>query len=193
MEQIGRLSLADSAGPLGGRYGDGKLEIDLFDESFTITRDSIVDSLGKRPGFDIIVILSRYILMCPEKAFKPGDWVSFRDFKDSGPLTTYFGNDIEKAVSGHFAGRQADLKSACTALGGVHPEVDAAYDLSFEFRALPKAGMILLFNDADDEFPAGCSVLFESRTEKYLDAECIAMLGAQLAARLRLHSAIRPE
>jgi hypothetical protein len=30
-----------------------------------------------------------------------------------------------------------------------------------------------------------CTVLFERRAEKYLDAECLAMLGWQLFIRLR--------
>jgi hypothetical protein len=37
--------------------------------------------------------------------------------------------------------------------------------------------MLLLFNDKDDEFPAQCSVLFEKRAEKFLDMECLAMVG----------------
>jgi hypothetical protein len=43
----------------------------------------------------------------------------------------------------------------------------------------------MLFNDADDEFPAKCSVLFPARTEAYLDAECIAMLGTLLFRKLK--------
>jgi hypothetical protein len=43
----------------------------------------------------------------------------------------------------------------------------------------------MLFNDADEEFPATCCVLFESRAETYLDMECIAMLGRQLFIHLK--------
>ena len=45
------------------------------------------------------------------------------------------------------------------------------------FDALPKIPMLLLFNDKDDEFPAQCSVLFENRAQKFLDMECLAMVG----------------
>jgi len=37
--------------------------------------------------------------------------------------------------------------------------------------------LLLLFNDKDDEFPAQGSVLFEKRAEKFLDMECLAMVG----------------
>ena len=39
--------------------------------------------------------------------------------------------------------------------------------------------------DEDEEFSAKCSVLFEARAEKYLDAECIAMIGWQLFSHLK--------
>ena len=45
------------------------------------------------------------------------------------------------------------------------------------YPALPKVPMLLLFNDKDDEFPAQCSVLFEKRAKKFLDMECLAMVG----------------
>jgi hypothetical protein len=54
-----------------------------------------------------------------------------------------------------------------------------------QFNALPRVPVLLLFNDADDEFPAHCSLLFEGRAEKYLDAECLAILGMLLSVYLR--------
>lgn len=185
LEQIQSLSFETIAGPLGARFHNGILEIDIFNEPYTISKDGILDRSLHQPGFDICVILSRYLVMCPEGSFEKNRWVSFRDFKDSGPLTTYFANDIETYVARHFSGRTAELKKAAESLGGYPAEIDVTYDLVFRFNALPEIGMILLFNDADDEFKAGCSILFESRTEKYLDAECIAMLGWQLVHRLR--------
>jgi len=43
----------------------------------------------------------------------------------------------------------------------------------------------MLFNDQDEDFPARCSLLFEKRAERYLDMECLAMMGWVLAAWLR--------
>jgi len=49
----------------------------------------------------------------------------------------------------------------------------------------------MLFNDTDDEFAAQCAVLFERRAEKYLDMECLAMVGMLLFEYLKL-SADKP-
>jgi hypothetical protein len=43
----------------------------------------------------------------------------------------------------------------------------------------------MLFNDADEEFPAQCAVLFERRAENYLDMECLAMVGMLLFEYLK--------
>jgi hypothetical protein len=54
-----------------------------------------------------------------------------------------------------------------------------------QFEALPQIPVILLFNDADDEFPAQSSVLFERKAEKYLDPECLSMAGRLLFTCLK--------
>ena len=45
--------------------------------------------------------------------------------------------------------------------------------------------VLLLFNDTDEEFAAQSTVLFERRAEKYLDAECLAMVGMLLYEYLK--------
>ena len=40
-------------------------------------------------------------------------------------------------------------------------------------------------NDEDEGFPPHCSLLFEKHADKYLDAECLAILGMLLSTYLR--------
>ena len=83
-----------------------------------------------------------------------------------------------------FTGRPGALHQAAAGLGGQAPTDSFPHDLALAIPALPKVPLLLLFTDADDEFPAACSVLFERRAAAYLDMECLAMLGMQLARRL---------
>jgi hypothetical protein len=110
--------------------------------------------------------------------------VSFKDFRDAAPLIASFGNTVERAIARAFAGRLDELRYAAASLGGGAPPGAFPYDLARLIPALPKVPVLLLFNDADAEFPAACSVLFERRAAAYLDMECLAMLGMQLARRL---------
>ena len=73
------------------------------------------------------------------------------------------------------------LAKACIALGGRLYEAELSYQLKYCFYGLPKVPVILLFNDAEEEFASQCTVLFERRAEAYLDMESLAMLGTTLA------------
>jgi hypothetical protein len=50
--------------------------------------------------------------------------------------------------------------------------------------ALPRVPLFIVFYDADAEFPATCSVLFERRADVYLDMESLGVLGARFVDRL---------
>ncbi|MBT8369022.1 MAG: DUF3786 domain-containing protein, partial [Deltaproteobacteria bacterium] len=109
----------------------------------------------------------------------------FKDFKDAAPFAGAFINYTEAPLANHFAGDLVRLEAAARALNGQPPTADFPYDLCVQFAALPKVPVLLLFNDADEEFTARCAVLFERRAEKYLDMECLAMVGTQLFERLK--------
>ena len=185
LSQLRKLSFASIAPKSGAVFADDRLHIPLFDRTFEVSSTGIAGADGRRPSYDVCVILSRYLLLCPEEPVQGKNWMSFKDFKDSRPLHTYFANDVERAMAAHFSGRIDALKMACAALGGYAPDLQVAYDLAMQFDALPMIPVVLLFNDADEEFPAKCRVLYVARTEAYLDAECIAMLGTLLFRRLK--------
>jgi hypothetical protein len=94
-------------------------------------------------------------------------------------------NEVERAIGSCFSGGLDELMNASRRLGGYAPAIDVKNDFAVQFDALPRVPVIMLYNDADEEFPAKCTILFESRAEKYLDAECIAMLGSQLFRQLK--------
>lgn len=185
LEQLREISFKSVAHNLGAKIVGNRIKIPFFINEYEVSLEGIADPSGKKPSHDICVILSKYILLCPDTPPKEHDWVSFRNFKDSGPLISYFTNDVERAIGSYFSGRLNDLRKASDTLGGYPPALEIKYDFAIQFDALPMIPVIMLYNDADEEFSAKCSVLFESRAEKYLDAECIAMLGWQLFRHLK--------
>ena len=183
--QLENISFKSIVPNLGGKTQESIIKMPLFGKNYEISSAGITGPSGKKPIYDICVILSKYLLLCPDVPQKENAWVSFRDFKDSGPLTNYFNNDVEDSIAAYFKGKLDRLRKASKTLSGYPPDLDVNYDLAMQFDALPKIPVIMLFNDADEEFSSKCSVLFEQRAEKYLDAECLAMLGRQLYNQLR--------
>jgi hypothetical protein len=185
LAQVASIDFKPIERKLGVHAEGNDVTITLFGRPYKVSENGITNPEGKRPSLDICVILFKYLLLCPDVYPKEKEWVSFRDFKDSGPLTIYFAHDVEMAIAAYFTGRLDDLKEASKPLAGYPPDIEVAYDLAMQFDALPQVPVMLLFNDADDEFPAKSSVLFERRAEKYLDAECLAMVGGRLLTCLK--------
>ncbi len=183
--QVAEIDFKPIEQKLGVHAEGNDVTIPLFGRPHKISENGITDPSGNQPSLDICVICCKYLLLCPDVYPTKKEWVSFRDLKDSGPLTTYFANDVERAIATCFAGRLEGLKEASKTLEGYPPDIEVNYDLSMQFDALPRVPVMLLFNDADDEFPAKSSVLFERRAEKYLDAECLAMVGRLLFTYLK--------
>lgn len=189
LKQLESLDFDAIALKLGGQVSknvQGKcLRVSLLGQSYDISHRGITDLSGKKPMYDICIILCRYLLMCSGILPHGRQWVAFRDLRDSGPLTVYFRDNVERAIARVFAGKTDQLKQGMAVLNGYPPDLDVRYDLAMQVDGLPKIPMVLLFNDADESFPPECSILFEQQVETYLDAECIAMLGYRLASRLK--------
>jgi hypothetical protein len=185
LTQIVTLDLKSIAHKLKIELEGDEVIIPLFGKPHRVSQKGINDPSGKQPSLDVSVIIFKYLLMCPDTSPTEKEWVSYRDFKDSGPLTTYFTNDVERAIVSYFTGKLSDMEIASKTLGGYLPDIKVTYDLSIQFDALPQVPILMLFNDADDEFPAKCSVLFQRRAEKYLDPESLSMVGRLLFLYLK--------
>ena len=151
--------------------------IPFFGKLYELSAKGITDSSNRQPHLSVSVILCKYLLMCPMIEPLGGNWISYKDFKDAAPLIQAFYSTVTQPIAETFSGRLAELETAGKKIGGSPPVDEYPYDLAMHFDALPKVPMLLLFNDKDDEFPAQCSVLFEKRAQKFMDMECLAMVG----------------
>ncbi|MHC5075944.1 MAG: DUF3786 domain-containing protein [Planctomycetota bacterium] len=185
LELIKDINLESISNKLGAKYEEQKIIIKLFNSEYVISAEGINGSSGQKPSYDICIILIKYILLCPEAPISDNEWVSYKNFKNSAPLVNFFSNEVEKAISHYFSEKLNDLKNASHLLAGYPSSLKANYDFSMQFDALPMVPIILLYNDSDEEFPATSSILFEAQAEKYLDCECLAMLGHQLFNHLK--------
>lgn len=185
LDEVSSLDLKGIKDRLGIELDEGEAIIPFFGARHRISRRSIVDEQGRRPSHSVSVILCKYLLMCPKTEPSDADWVTYREFKDAAPFVRGFADNAEKPVGRLFSGRLSDLERAAGALAGRLADLGIASDLVMEFDALPRVPMLMLFNDRDEDFPAQCSLLFRKGAEKYLDMECLAMIGLVLPERLK--------
>jgi hypothetical protein len=177
LRQLGQVDLQTIANRIGVEIEGDSILVPLFGQRYKVSPRGIVDPYGKEPIHSVKVVLCQYLLHVPSTDPQEEDWVSYKDFKDTTPFVGGFQNNTEKAIAKNFAGRLETLKRACLQLGGKDPGLEWGYQLSMKFNPLPRIPILLLFNDADEEFPAQCLLLFERRAEKYLDMESMAILA----------------
>lgn len=178
VNQIAPDTLREAELILGVMPTHGGIRIPLFQRRYRVGSDGVFDENGRCAIFSVSVVLCRYLIMCPRYPVCDGkDWVSYKDFRDAAPFAGAFNVNTEQAIARNFSGRVADLTRACLHLGGFDPKDGLSYDLAFEILALPQIPIYLLFNDADDAFPAQCRLLFQRRAESFLDMECLAIIG----------------
>jgi len=189
LSQVAGLSLSGKEEILGIRLSENEISIPLFNREFRVTPKGISDDNGNQPLHAVSVLLCRYLILCPALAPSAGDeWVSYKDFQDAAPFVSGFVNNSEKSITKNFSGKLSTLEEACRKLGGFHATNGLSYDLAMQIYSLPKIPLYMLFNDADEEFPAECRMLFERRAKEYLDMECLAIVGWLFADYLALLS-----
>lgn len=185
-DQIAGLDFSSIVDRLGIEQDGDQVRIRFLARDYWVSGAGIRDASGKRPDYGLCVIQAKYLLLCPEQIHLDTQWVSFKDFKKDSHFTNvnFFTSDTEQAILKHFSGRRSQLLAACRKLGGVPHDTGATYDLSIPVGVLPRISLLLLYNDAEDMFPAQCTVLFQKHAEFYLGPESLVMVGAGLAKHL---------
>ncbi|EMS81333.1 DUF3786 domain-containing protein [Desulfotignum phosphitoxidans] len=184
LARVAGLDLTGKQDLLGIEVDGQTINIPFFNTTCSVSPENIVDHRGIRPPHSVCVILCQYLLLSPDRAEDDTHLVTYRDFRDAAPYVQGFDNTAQKPVSKAFSGRIAELEAGCRHLGGTPCDIGISCDLSYMFEALPRVRIYLVFNDADEDFPADCSLLFEKQAARYLDMECLAMIGMVLAQRL---------
>ena len=185
IKKIAALDFGAIAVNLGVKTDGETVTIPFFNTPYQLTRKGVLTPDGNPAAFGVGVVLCNYLIQCPQSTPRDDEWYSYKDFKDAAPLAGTFANTVERPIAEDFSGRLSELEKAGQILGGIEPSITFPYDLNLLIQALPKIPILLLFNDADDEFPADCKVLFEKRVESYLDMECVAIIGMLLSEFLK--------
>lgn len=184
LKEISQSDFLAKADVLGVETSNGALRIPLYDKMYRFGTDGIVGVDGEELTPAVRVMICKYILTCPpELPEMSNTLVTYREFKDAGPLISYFTTNTNKTLETTFCGNLALLKRRGEEFGGKVLKNDT-YDLSLEFHAFPRVPVIVNFNDRDNLFSASCSVLYRSSAVHFLDMECLAMTGTLLTGKL---------
>lgn len=184
LAELRGLEIFARADLLGLEAEGDHLRVPLYGREYHVSPSGISDPGGREVSAAVRVVLCKYLLTCPQQLPPLSDrLVTYREFRDAGPLVSYFTTNTNKIIETTFAGR-LDLLRERAAVAGGEVLASQTYDLSLRFLALPRIPVLLNFNDRDELFPASASVLYRASAEVFLDMECLAITGTLLAGRL---------
>ena len=180
LRELADVDLPKVSADMGGLYHGDHLEIQFLGEFYRISNQGIWEVSDKVPRVAIRIVLCHYVLQAGQGNLT-GEWMSYRDFKDSAFFISNFQANVEERIAQNFSGRASDLGRAARELDGEPFEDFQTGDVCYYFQALPKVPLLLVFYDKDADFRASCKVLFDKSAPTWLDMECLAVLGWILA------------
>lgn len=184
LNEVTGIDLATRADALGGTCAGETLTLPLFGRPHHISNETIRDHEGNPATPAVTVLLCRYLLSRPtDQPPASPEWVTLRDVKGAGVLTSVFTDNTRKIIETAFTGHPHSLAAASAALGG-SVETHPGYDLSIRFHALPRVPVLIHFNDAEVGMPAQCAILFGRSAQDYLDLESLSIIATYLAGNL---------
>ncbi|MDD5555976.1 MAG: DUF3786 domain-containing protein [bacterium] len=130
------------------------------------------------PGTQALVA---YYLFTSDGTPLAGRWISFAELRDGTFYERAFRGYTGGALVRARGGDPAPIAAAAERLGGRR---EAAGDLAYSFRPLPRLPLLLVWWRGDEEFPPSASILFDASANHYLPTDVCAVLGATLARRL---------
>ncbi len=184
IRELAPVDPVEKAGILGLQKRGDDIAFDFFNRRIHMRSTNFEDVSGQNITDALKFVFCTYLLKCPDHVVKSRNrLVSFREFKNAGPLFSRFTSNTSKIIETSFSGKTSLLEQKCRRLGGNVIDI-SGYDIGFRFRALHRIPIILYFNDAEDSMPASAVFLFHDNAESFLDLECMTIMTTYLTGQL---------
>ena len=155
---------------------DGFLYVKLLDEQVKIDRKT-----AEGGSYQQTLVLFDILTRSADRPHPAMRWASLSEL--GGVIGARHEASLNSALPSLFAGKCDRFREACLALGG--REYDKG-DASFIIPVFQDFEVLLIFWDADDEFPASVRFLFDENALSYMRYETlwyvIGMISDKLAA-----------
>lgn len=184
LDKLKVLNLPEIARNLNLKVSGHDVLVSILGTDYRVSESGVFGLDGEKVDFEECIVIFKYLLMCPQEVPVETNWVAYHSFKNAQPLLHYFARETTKPMEDFFSGNLTMLEQLSENIGGVVVTDNASYDLSIQFEVMPHVPLFLRFNDADEDFPAQCTILFLETIEKFLDMESVSILGALFAKKL---------
>jgi hypothetical protein len=173
-------NFGDDIRALRGRLGVGDKHVDVLGLQVDFETGETHDTLTGKNAHTSRLIPTLYYYSKAQNVGVANEWVKFNTLRGSWACRYSFNEENLDRLVSLFSEDKKKVSRALERLGGQEMEHgDAGYELSF----LPMVKVLLVFEDADEEFPASVRLLYDKNSIFYLPHEQLGDISWFLASR----------
>jgi hypothetical protein len=177
-----RLAASTDAGYREFGKGVGEFFLSFFDAPICLTYPDLIAQFvsGEKLTLPVQALLLYYFANSDGiPLFEK--WVSFGDLPDGRMYERAFQGYSGDKLSRLLGNQIEDVQAASLAAGGEPVE---GGDAGFQFSALPRVPLRLIYWLGEDEFPPVCKILYDISAPSHLPIDVCAILGSMLVSRI---------
>ncbi len=169
---------------------ENALLIPLWGQVYTLRFPELVarEAGGQAAGNTQQALLLMYLKLADGTPIQ-GKWLAYRELPGGLFYAQAFNGYAERRLARAFGSHLDDLNRAACALKGERLSLGHA---AFEFAALPRVRLAVVYWLGDQDFPSNASILFDAAASHYLSVDALAVIGSQLTSRLIRAKETRP-
>ena len=172
--EVSGLDLGAIAEGLGAEYSDGRLHIKCLGKDFIILDNGNLESVC-HVNVWVELMLLNYCKM-QGRGSTSGRWVSYGDLPSASPTAPYFEKRFEEPLRAIADSHLEVFLDLMEIFGAAEAEGFEA-DHAFIIHPLPKVPFLVLYTEAEDDFPSSLRILLDSSVTTYIPKEAITYTG----------------
>ncbi|MEW6553274.1 MAG: DUF3786 domain-containing protein [Actinomycetota bacterium] len=163
-------------------YAGGWFTVPFFGEDHRVSYpDGEVTLADGVPASGMAEIIILHYLVGADGTPTAEQWVSYRDLPGARYHEPAFVAEVEGPLSRGLAGRLDSLRDWARHNAR---HLDLPGDVAVAWEVLPRVPLLIIFNEADEEFGASARVLFDISAPGYLPTEDLSVLAEIAVDRL---------
>lgn len=171
----------DVAEKAGVDFKDGAFEIPFLRWKISLSHPALSFEMPDFLNTFTVKLLTLLYLSRADGVPMANQWVPYRELPDGLFYSKSFADTVEERFKDRFDGDMASLVEAGTSLGCT---TVSQGDAGLVFNTFPRISLLLIYWQADEEFPASASILFDASASHYLNVFELKMLASEVVTRI---------
>jgi len=174
-------NFGEAIGTLRNRLGIGEVKVDILGYEVDLKTGETYDRLRNQSANPSKLIPHLYYYTKAKDEGISGEWVKFNSLSGSWACRFSYDEQDVNALAEAFSKDSAKAAEAMKKIGATPADYG---DMAFEISFLPMVKVLLVYEDADEEFPASVRLLYDKNSIYYLPHEMLGNISWILVSRV---------